>query len=257
MYSALKRIGTDSRAAILIEFAVTLPVLLFLFFVGFEFISFQLARIKVDKAAFLIANAVTQLQATENKNPSGDSFRSINDLELRALLDESDTLLPNTTRARAKVLVSSFTMIDQLNDTVNVPPRAVDAPLVLWARGWKSGTTDLEALSTIPILGAATEFSRNIQLSPIAFRDNNTRLSLSRYGNFACGENVVLVEVFYEYEPQFTLFRDTNLLSRQLLNSRAFMRPRLGDIEALSGNAEFSTPAASYQATKLRDGFCR
>lgn len=252
-----KRVGADTRGSILIEFAITLPVLLFLFFVGFEFISFQLARIKVDKAAFLIANAVSQLQTTENKTPSGEPFLTINDVDLRALLEQSDSLLPNSSRTRAKVLVSSFTMIERLNDTVNSPARIVDAPLLLWARGWKSGAINLEALSTIPILGDATEFSKNIQLSPITFRDDNTRLALSRYGNFACGENVVLVEVFYEYQPQFTLFSNTNLLSRQLLNSRAFMRPRLGDIEALSGNAQFSTPADSYEITKFRDGFCR
>lgn len=252
-----QRLYSDTRASIFIEFAITLPVLLLLVFIGFEFVSLQLARIKVDKSAYLIANAVSQLPVREQRTALGNNFRTISDSQLAALLTESDTLLPQATRENAKVLVSGFTMIEQLNDTLTAPARAVDAPLLLWAKGRAIGASDLAAESTTGVLGSATEWPRSIQLSPIRFSDSNTQQALARYGNFACAENVILVEVFYTYVPAFNFFISTNLLSRQTLSSRAFLRPRQGDIEGLEGSASFATPADSYDATLSRNGFCR
>jgi hypothetical protein len=251
------RFRRDIRAVTAIEFAVVLPILVFLAFVLFEFVYFQLARVRADKAAYLVAAAVTQLSVREQNAGGGTTYQSIRNNEIEALLRESENLLSESTREGAKVVAASFTYIDQLQPNLLAPPQPYNAPALLWAKARVFDANPSDSASTIAALGSGTAWPSSLRMQRVVFQDADTQSALGSYGGFSCGENVVMVEVFYEYRPLFRLFAEVDLIQAQTFVSRAFLRPRGGDIEAIEDDASFDRPADSYLATKSLGEFCR
>lgn len=252
----MTRFLRDDKAATLVEFAVTMPVLLILMFAILEFSALQMARIKVDKASYLIGNAITQLTRGEQKPTGQPSYFTIDGGQVDALLQRLDVMVPRGTRVGTKVVVSSFTYVNRVYPVGATVPQPVNAPVLLWAKGYLLGSNPEGSASTIPALGGNVAWGRGIQMQRVTFNDSQTQEAITRYGMFGCDENVVLVEVFYQYAPMFGLLPDMEFIAPRTLTSRAFMRPRTGAIEAVAGDASFNAPAATYQYTKTRGGFC-
>ena len=262
MTSLLSRYAKDERATALMEFAFSLPVLLFCAFVMFEFVRFQLARIKVDKAAFMIANATTQLPVTM-KQQSGTSYGVVQDTALQALMNRFSALMPSTNRGGARLVISGLGYVDR-TFTITGVKVPTNKPIILWAKGGHLGSPVPKSASTVTALGTAETWSAALRMRPAVFTDPHTLGALAAYGNFECRtqpEHMVLVEVFYDYQPRFaTLFGGltelpVNFLNRTTMVSRAFLQPRDNPIEALEGHAAFGAPSAAYIESKKR-GFC-
>ncbi len=238
------------------EFLLVFPVLLTLTFGIIEFSALQITRIKVDKASFMIGNIITQLARGEQRPVGQPSYFTVDVGQVDAVIARLDTMVPSSTRVGTKVVVSGFTYANRQFAAGSVTPQPVNAPLLLWAKGRVFGVNPANSNSTIGALGGNVVWPASVAMQRVVFGDVQTQNALAGYGTFGCGENVVLVEVFYEYEPLFGLLRDVPFIQRRTLTSRAFLRPRAGDIEAIAGDAVFSAPAPSYQNTKARGGFC-
>lgn len=254
----------DESAVAVIEFAVLLPILIFCGFVLFEFISFQLARIRVDKAAYTIANAITQLQISSDRIGSVP-YTYVSDDAVQSILDRADQLLPGQARGNAKVIAVGFSYVDRLANVSGGGTTRVNSPVLLWAKGISIGPAQQRpARSTVSIIGNDMTLGSNLYLRPFDFEDTQTTNAISLYGDFSCDqapEHAVLVEVFYEYNPLFSpQFIDADMgldfFEPTTLVSRAFLRPRGADIEALRGtSSNFNAPTTRYTNSKSR-GFC-
>jgi hypothetical protein len=258
-----------TKGTSLIEFAFAFPVLLFCAFVLFEFVSFQLVRIRVDKSAFMLANAITQMDVKTVKTGT-TSYGQINDDDLTTLLERFDEMVPQASRGGAKVIVSAFSYVDHYYDQFGTK-QPVNAPIMLWARGMQFGQNNPPgSASTIEVLGNNDHWGKGIKMEKVKFIDANTKRALKApYSDFECvgqPEHLILVEVFYDYVPVFSpLFANVhepplinfNFIKRHTVVSRAFLRPRGADIEALEDNASFATPDSRYLGSKSRvNGFC-
>lgn len=243
----------DTSGATLVEFLIALPVLMTLSVVILEFTSLQIARIRTDKSAYMIGSVITQLTRVEQSGTP--SYFTVDAGQMDAVLSELDTMLPTSTRVGTKVVVSGFTQMDRIFLPAGLVPVPVNAPMLLWAKGRVFGENPENSPSAVAALGSNVVWSRAVQMQPALFTDVQTQQALTRYGRFACGDNVVLVEVFYRYRPLFQVLPVKNFITERTLVSRAFLRPRTGDIEALAGDVSFSTPTATYLSSKRR-GFC-
>jgi hypothetical protein len=252
----LGQFARNTQGATLVEFLFAFPVLLLLAFVILEFSTYQLARIRTDKAAYQIASIITQLDRSEVKPIGQPSYFTVEGSQIDAVLDRADFLVPHATRTGLKVVVSGFVAADRVFPVGGLTAQPVNSPLLLWAKGRVFGTNPRNSPSTISQLGSNIVWSSGLAAQPIQFLDTYTTNAISTYGAFRCPENVVLVEVFYEYTPIFTAAPIPHFISRQTLVSRAFLRPRAGDIEAIAGDSTFAIPMALYQHTKARGGFC-
>lgn len=254
----------DESAVAVIEFAVLLPILIFCGFVLFEFISFQLARIRVDKAAYTLANAITQLQINSDRI-GAVPYTYVSDAAVLSILNRADQLLPGQARGHAKVIAVGFSYVDRLANVGGVGTTRVNKPVLLWAKGISIGPAQQRpAPSTVSIIRNNTTYGSNLYLRPFDFEDVQTTNAINLYGNFSCDlapEHAVLVEVFYEYNPLFSpQFIDADMgldfFRPTTLSSRAFLRPRGADIEALRGpGSNFNAPSQRYINSKSR-GFC-
>lgn len=255
-YGLWGRLGRCESGATLIEFLITFPILMILLLGILEFTALQVARIKVDKSSYTIASILTQLNRAE-QSPAGEpSYFTVDAAQVDAVLERLDRMVPSATRVGTKVVVSGFTYADRMFTSASGAPQPVNGPLLLWAKGRVFGANPENSASTATVLGANVSWPSSVQMQRITFADVQTQQALATYGTFRCGENVVMVEVFYDYEPIFGLLPDLQFITRRTLVSRSFLRPRTGDIEAIAGDATFGSPAASYQTTKSRGGFC-
>jgi len=263
----MRRFFSSCRGNALIEFALALPILLFLSYVLFEFTSFQLAKVKVDKAAFMIGNAVTQLPVEAVKQ-GGATYGRIDGKLVQDLLERVDGLVPKGSRGGVKVVVSAFTYVDHYYPVGASRPKTMDAPILLWARGKLYGNNPDGSLSTVRRLGRGVQWNSSIKMQKVEFIDADTLAALKPpYSNFEClkgePEFVVLTEVFYDYKPIFANLvkgKDprVNFLKRTTMVSRSFLRPRaLVPPEALKDDAAFAQPHQDYLYSKGKiNGFC-
>ncbi len=251
---SLRDFIANESGATLVEFLVCLPFLIILSFAILEFSSLQLARIKTDKSAYIIANVITQLNRVEQTG--SPNYYTIDVAQLDAILARVDGMLPSSTRVGAKIVVSGFTYMDRIFPAATGPAQQVNSPRLLWARGRVFGANPENSNSTVSLLGGNVTWSNAVQMQPFTFTDIDTRNAINTYGTFRCPENVVLVEVWYDYQPIFDVFPDFRYIQRRTLVSRAFLRPRAGDIEAIANDPSFNQPTALYQNTKTRGGFC-
>lgn len=253
---SLKTFLRDDSGATLFEFLLLTPTLFILAFAILEFTSLQLARIRTDRSAYIIANIITQLSRAEQKPVGQPSYFTVDDAQLDAILNRAEDMLPTATRMGAKVVVSGFTYMDRIYPNSTGPAQPVGAPVLLWAKGRVFDANPQNSPSTVSVLGSNVVWPSSVQMQRITFLDDNTRNAIATYGTFQCPENVVLVEVFYDYAPIFKVLEQYQFIDRRTLVSRAFLRPRSGDIEAVANSVSFNQPAAVYQNTKQRGGFC-
>lgn len=251
--SFLTRFLRDTSGATLVEFLIALPVLMTLSVAILEFTSLQIARIRTDKSAYMIAGIITQLTRAEHSGLPG--YFTVDSAQMDAILSELDNMLPTSTRVGAKVVVSGFTQMDRIYLPAALVPVPVNAPMLLWAKGRVLEENPEDSASTISALGSNVVWSSAVQMRPVLFTDTQTQQALTRYGHFDCGDNVVLVEVFYRYKPIFQVLPVEQFITERTLVSRAFLRPRTGDIEAVAGDVSFNAPTATYLSSKRR-GFC-
>ncbi len=256
MQQAFRRFIKDERAAALIEFAFCLPVLLILAFVILEFSMLQMARIKVDKASYQINSVLTQMTRGEQTSPGNPNYFTLDSAQVNTVLDRVDRMLPRFTRGGAKVVVSGFTYADRVYPAGSTVAQPMNAPVFLWAVGRVFGDNPPDSASTVAMLGSNISWASGLQMQPVTFTDPATQAAITTYGTFRCPENVILVEVFYDYTPLFPITDTLSFIDRHTLKSRSFLRPRTGDVEAIAGDASFSQPAASYHNTKRNGGFC-
>lgn len=264
----LQRFVRDTRATALMEFAFSLPILLLCAFVLFEFATFHLARIKTDRASYMLANTMAQLPTVMRPRPGApvQQYRTVDSSAVNQLLARADTLLPRSGRGGIKIVASSFSYVDQRFNTATSPAIPTNAPILLWGAVWQTAPEGVGEPSTVSTIARRATLPASIQNQPFTFDDADTQRAIASYGQFTCGarpESSLLVEVFFHYRPVFfNLFKNIdeppiNFLAEQTLVSRAFVRPRPeGDaIEAMNGDAVFNIPTNAYFTSRAR-GFC-
>lgn len=178
-----RRFFGDRRGAILVEFAVALPVIIVIIIGGFDTGRYVLLHQKMDRAAATMADLVSR--------PTSISAAEI-DIMFSAA---SELMQPFDLGTRGRVIVSS------------VSKEAGNAEQIDWQY---AGGGSYTAVSQIGAAGETPTLPDGFTV-----RDD---------------ENLIVTEVFYDYEPVFTGF----VIEPSEVWHFAIRRPRRGDLSTLN-----------------------
>jgi hypothetical protein len=197
-----------------------------------ELSRYVLITLKVQNAAFAMANIITQYPPATKSLSAGE----INYNELTATLGGNQLkkmLAPfGNDVSREGMIVTSIRKEDAVNSTT---------PIIKW-----------QVFTAGSITGAESIVTRRAVPPPAAFNPNQvTNFDVSKNpatANLATmrdGENAIVVEIFYNYTPLYTqVFSAINLsfpafnfpgLTSQTITRQTFMVPRKGDLICLPG----------------------
>ncbi len=216
----LKSIITSPQGSVIVEFAFILPIMLLLTFPVIDYSRYILMQQKLTKAASFMADAVAMSRPIEQATTQSD-------------IDTDGTFLEETT----------------LQDIVNT----INIHMMPFAEEQAGGPDRYQAILThvykdangIPALG--WQFDQNSQRLNGAPAESTVGV-LSGPGdigspatmppelqNLQDGENLVVAEVFANYEPITPDMSSigVNFLSAQRLTYRAFFRARYGNLRCI------------------------
>lgn len=115
------RLGADRRGVAAVEFAFVVPLLLSMYFVTMEVSQAIEANKKVSRIASLVADLVTQQQATSKS-------------EVDAIMQIGESLLQPYNRSRPKIVVTAIEITDEETPKVQV----------FWSRKLENGATSVD-----------------------------------------------------------------------------------------------------------------
>jgi Flp pilus assembly protein TadG len=174
----------DRRGTVMVEFAIALPILMFVMLAGVDLVRFAMLQQKLNRAAVTIADLVSQ-------------YQTISTTQLdQIFLAMEHIISPFPLGPNGQVIVSSVSRED-----------VGDPVLVTWQR-----------------LGPGTATAASNFGTP----GNNATLPAGF--TVAAGENVIVAEVFYDFEP---LLFESVLPSRRVEHSSLY-RPRFGSLSAMT-----------------------
>lgn len=239
----------DERGVALIEFVIVLPLLLILIFMALEFTRYLLINIKVQSAAYAMANSVTQYPPASNPPSTGE-------INLNALLVTLGTgqltrvLFPFGDASKEGMIISSIRKESAANPAL---PNTV-IKWQLFNAGAIGGITSMVNGKSAGDIGTGAAFVKD---QPTAFDTlRNPAASPANLASLLEGENFIVVEIFYDYQPLYTsIFPaisaanaafDFPGLAPQTIARQVFMRPRNGALICLPGaGATFLYPECS------------
>lgn len=215
-----RRLFRHQQGVALMEMAFVMPFLLLLMYGAIEVVRFISISQRVDKAAFTIANIVTQY-------PPATPLRQSGEIDLPEL---NNNVFPQVVR-----------MMDPYRETADMVAiiasvrRESDVSMLKWQVAG-GGTLSAQVTSVIGDRPLA-QISPASWNSPANFSDEAGTL-LNGPNGMLPNENMIVVEMFYRYRPMlFDILQ--NLPDWQLtigeatLVRRIYMRPRTGDLSEL------------------------
>lgn len=216
----MKHLHKSTQGAAFIELAFVLPLLLLLIFASVEMSRYIIIGQKVDKVAYTLADIITQATPGNETPPGPDALTRD---ELDRILANLNTLMAPYPRPNASTVVATSVRRDG-----NLPPR------VKWQRAGGGTINDPDLRSDVNDIqiNAITPAVKNMdaQFTP------EIRNVMAGYGGMLPNENMIVVEVFYRFEPIYTrVLRGIgfDLLGSRTLHRTAFFRPRKGDLVVL------------------------
>lgn len=217
MIQTMKTFKQEAAGVALLEFAFTLPVLLAVFFAGVELTRYVIILQKVDKTAYTIADLVTRsAPATSYPASSGELDRD----EMDDIFATFDDLMQPFGDATSGIVV--VTSIER--------PVGVATPIVRWQVA--GGGTLTGQISNVNRLSTAL-ITPAVRNTPVNF-DGDIDTAFTVAGPMEEGENIIIVETFYQFDPLFGLtlqFFDTP--ESAIFKRNALFNPRYGNLDRL------------------------
>lgn len=204
-FSHLIKLCKNEAGLAYIEFAIVLPVLLMLFLGGVEITRYVLIIQKLEKTVSTVANVVTQT------NPSTSQ---LTDAIMQDLMNSvQDMMSPYGSTSNMRVIVTDVV------DRTNAQSTSTAAPTVNWQFCGGGTLTNQSKLGTT--------VNRNANL---------TNLGLPSSYAMSAGEEVVIAEVYFNFQP----ITNQNILGNVLQYRTAVYMPRLGALSSYVPNSTIS-----------------
>lgn len=202
-FSRIRRLWRSERGVAAIEAALIIPLMVFIIVGTIELYQYFRAAAILDRAAFTLADGVAMQRELFD---SGPCDKSDNICTYGAIAE--DLVRPLDFSTNGWIIISAYAATDPLSGA-NPPP-------VTWKNGteWNKRFSGGETGTSIPdsLLDPSSGF-------PVANE----------------GDTLIVVEVFYDYEP-FALSSGfwASLGGPRRMYSRAFFRPRFSELRTLS-----------------------
>ena len=209
---------TNNRGAALVEFVFVLPIFMLLVFAGTEFTRYLLIQMKVQSAAYTVASIVSQY------NPATTPTVTSGSISLDALLASLDS-------NALKKLLSPYgdDSADRGMIITSIRKEGTNASPTLVAK-WQVFLSGGLSRNSVVTGSNPSAFSRDM---PVTGPAN----LLANLGTMASGENMIIVEVNYNYKPltNFILgdIDTSNILKSGILTRITMLGPRNGDLICL------------------------
>lgn len=206
-----KRLIRSNSGLSTLEFAIAIPILMILLIGSVEISRYIIIVQKIDKAAYTIADLVTQTAPYDAAN--SDTLTRTNVQMYLGFLSELMGSHWDASRGIASVI--SFSQGSTLSDP----------PTINWS---ETGGGAFSGGAISDITGASitsTSDGDSISLS------TDLQNAVNAAGGFIDGENVIAVEVFYNYEPIFSSGYVS--LAASTLKRSAFFAPRYGVLDTI------------------------
>lgn len=237
IYRQRLTIGTDQRGVALIEFVMVFPLLMMLLFGCLEFSRYLMIHLKVQNATYALANIVTQYPASSPTLEAGkisytELMNTLGGNQLAKMLSPF-----GSDPTRQGMIITSIRRENAKHST---------RPVIKWqifTGGSISAVESAVNQKTPATISNVAGFVRDLPTSFDATK--NPGASTASLAGMFERENMIVVEVFYRYDPLYTqIFSAIGLsfsafnfpgLSPQIITRQTFMRPRSGDLICLPG----------------------
>ncbi len=213
---------SNRQGSALVEFALAAPLLLTLFFGVVELTRFIVIMQKVERAAYSLSNNIIQYLPAQRPvvNAAGEISRDNMDNNVFPLL--SNVMEPNNADSDLRAIVTSV-----VNTAATAPPVIT----INWQIAGGGSLTNADTVSIVNSIAPAS-------IRPSVRGDDaefNPEI-MSYLADMQQGENVIVVEVFYNYQPIVSniLIRfGMPSLAQKTIISRVYSMPRQGNLLAL------------------------
>ena len=224
----------NRQGAALIEFIIVLPLFLLLVFACAEFSRYLIINIKVQKAAYAFASMVTQYQPATKSLNAGE----INLTELTTTLGGNqlvNMMAPFGSDPNEGVIVTSVR-------------RESGKILIKWQVFTAGSFGGVQSIVNQKTPSQILDYAGFIQDQPATFdATKNPGLSPANLSTMLDRENMIVVEVFYNYKPLYTTlfgalganfpaFNFTGITPK-VIARQAVLAPRNGSLICLPGAA--------------------
>lgn len=222
----IKQIYTDTSGVALIEFLLVFPLLLLLLFGGIEIARLILIEQKLEKASYAIADIITQYKPAT----AAGTTEEIKETELTTNVFPifSRIMAPYHSGERQAIIVTS------------IRKTADNAKIIEWQIACRDSNCALggvESIANALSPGGINESVRGTN----ANLPTSENAALSGFGNTISDTNVIVTEVFYDYEPILSRLlagignmpgptTSSFMLAPKILVKRSYFAPRNGDL---------------------------
>lgn len=210
----------DQQGIALLEFCFVLPFFLLLMLTSTEAARFLIIQYRVEKAAYTLADIVSQYLPATSGHVAGDG--------------QIDETALETTLGKLPLMMDAYSDINDLAVIITSVTRD-DRAATPWTRfeiNWQysnaSGGT-LNNATTRSVVNdiEPTAISAAVKGTKTYFdNDPDVRWALGGAPRY---ENLIVVEVFYEYRPMLS----SATFAQKTLIGRKYLRPRNGNLDTL------------------------
>lgn len=252
MKNSIKSLWSNKQGLALIEFALLLPLLLLVFFGVVEFTRYVMITQRAERSVYALSNIMSQftpIKVTEIKTEA-----STKTLDGEVFAQFSRTMDVYNTASDRIAIISSITKTGPGNNNGSIT--------INWQRSGGGSLSSSEAVSLLNGVNAAainsstSENGSTAGTSP-SFPGANGQLIHNAMSDMKQGENMIITETFYSYQPFLS-----NILGAfgsasakgNIMKSVVFTRPRNGDIDTLKRPDDDTDPEEEQFGNKY--SFC-
>lgn len=215
----------NERGVALIEFAVFVPFLLFLFLGSIEFTRFIIIQEKVERTAYALSEIIDQYLPDGTDGASAESMISVKNITENVFAQFPRIMDPYVDPSNFRTIASSV---------LKTSAAAPNDIIIKWQIASDKENGNLDSDDTVSIVNnlKADKINPSVKDSTATF---NAAI-LSNLSTMQVGENMIVVEVFYRYNPMFSDFLKTigaESLTNKAIISRVYSMPRQGSLLTL------------------------
>lgn len=227
----IRKLFSNQHGLALVEFALCAPLLLTLFFGVVELTRFIVIMQKVERASYSLSNMTIQYLPAQNPVVSAANEISEDNITGNVFPQLSRIMAPNNANEDLRVIITSV-----VNTAVTPPPTVT----INWQIAGGGILANADTFSIVNGLTPAA-ISPAVQNTPATF----TPEIMAGLADMQQGENMIVVEVFYNYQPIVSdiLIRfGMPSLAQRTLVSRVYSMPREGNLLALPPSFPVAAP---------------
>lgn len=244
MKNTLKSLFYNKQGLALIEFALFLPLILLMFFGVVEFTRYVIITQKAERSAYALSNIMSQF--TPIKFTKVDTEASTKTIDEEVFTQYARTMDIYNTAADRIAIISSITKTGPGNNNGSIK--------INWQRAGGGSLSSPEAVSLLNGVNASAVNSGNANGSTAgtspSFPDANGQLMHNAMSGMLVGENMIITETFYSYQPFLSnvlgAFGSASMPGK-IMKSVVFTRPRNGDIDDLNRPDEDTDPGDEHE----------